>query len=152
MARRWMVLAGLVAAGLMVAGSGLASGPPAQDPDLMRVQREVWEVYFAGDTTRLRQLTPGLVTLDGGPQVFGDQERAVGGSARFHAGGGRLVELTFPALRVQQFGDVAIVYSTYRLVTVQGSDTSRSGGRATEVFVRQHGTWVNPGWHLDSGQ
>jgi len=33
---------------------------------------------------------------------------------------------------------------------VMGSDTMRQGGRATEVFVRQNGMWVNPGWHLDS--
>jgi hypothetical protein len=151
MRRHWVVLGAPLAA-LLLAAWSRAGQEPAQNPDLMRVQREVWEVFFAGDTARLRALTPGLIAIDGGSTTFSDQESMVRSSARFHAGGGRLVELTFPVLRVQRFGDVAIVYSKYRLVTVMGGDTSRQGGRATEVFVRQNGAWVNPGWHLDSGQ
>jgi hypothetical protein len=118
----------------------------------MRVQREVWDTWFAGDTSRLRQLTPGLIAIDGGGPgpVFSDQEAAVEGSARFHAGGGRLLDLSFPEMRGQRFGDVVIVYSTYHLVMLMGADTLRQKGRATEVFVRQNGRWVNPGWHLDS--
>ena len=77
----------------------------------MRVQREVWDVWYAGDTARLRQLTPGLLAINNGSDAFGDQESTVRASARFHAGGGRLVDLSFPVLRVQRFGDVAIVYS-----------------------------------------
>jgi hypothetical protein len=26
---------------------------------------------------------------------------------------------------------------------------ARSKGRLTEIFVRQNGRWVHPGWHLD---
>jgi len=125
---------------------------PFADPDLMRVQREVWEVWYAGDTTRLRQMTPGLTAINNGEESFSDQDAAVRGSARFHAAGGRLLELTFPQMRVQRFGDVAIVYSTFHSVALIGSDTLRQSGRATEVFVRRNGTWINPGWHLDSGQ
>jgi len=151
MARRSALLGGLAAAGLL-AGLRAASGAgPQQDPELMRVQREVWDVWYAGDTARLRQLTPGLIAINDHSEAFSDQEQMVSASARFHAGGGRLLELTFPTLRVQRFGDVAIVYSTYRSVAVMGNDTMRQRGRATEVFVRQNGGWVNPGWHLDSG-
>ncbi len=128
------------------------SAPPRSDPDLMRVQREVWEVWYGGDTARLRQLTPGLVALGDGGDSFSDQEAAVHGSARFHASGGRLLELSFPQMRVQRFGDVAVVYSTFHSVALVQGDTQRRTGRATEVFVRQNGKWVNPGWHLDSGK
>lgn len=140
------------AGGLSCTSSGrtAAGTAPLADPDLLRVQREVWEVWFAGDTARLRQLTPGLIAIDGGEPVFSDQEATVVGSARFHAGGGRLLEVSFPEMRGQRFGDVVIVYSTYRLVMLMGADTLRQKGRATEVFVRQNGSWVNPGWHLDS--
>ena len=148
---RWRVLGGLVAVGLLAAGQS-ASSRPTQDPDLMRAQREVWDVWYAGDTARLRQLTPGLIAINSGGDEFAGQEAMVRASAQFHEGGGRLVELSFPTLRVQRFGDVAIVYSTYRSVAVMGNDTMRQGGRATEVFVRQNGGWVNPGWHLDAGR
>ena len=133
-------------------GAETESTSPLSDPELMRVQREVWEVWYAGDTTRLRQLTPGLIAINNGGQTFIDQAAAVVGSAQFHAGGGRLLALNFPEMRVQRFGDVAIVYSTFRSVAVIGGDTLRQSGRATEVFVRRGGNWVNPGWHLDSGQ
>ena len=150
MALRWALLAGLAAAGLGAGMRSVTGAGPAQDPELMRVQREVWEVWYAGDTARLRQLTPGLIAITDHSDAFDDQEQVVRESARFHAGGGRLLELSFPTLRVQQFGDVAIIYSTYRSVAVMGSDTMRQRGHATEVFVRQHGSWVNPGWHLSA--
>ena len=122
-----------------------------EDPDLLRVQREVWEVYFAGDTARLRALTPDLIAINNGGGTWSDQESTVRGSARFKARGGRLIDLKFPSMKVQRFGDVAIVYSTFSLATVLGADTSRQSGRATEVFVKRNGKWVNPGWHLDDG-
>ena len=123
------------AGGLSCTSSGrtAAGTAPLADPDLLRVQ-----------------LTPGLIAIDGGEPVFSDQEATVVGSARFHAGGGRLLKVSFPEMRGQRFGDVVIVYSTYRLVMLMGADTLRQKGRATEVFVRQNGSWVNPGWHLDS--
>ena len=148
---------------MIIAGAGCAQGraalgPPiaaaAADPGLMRVQRAVWDAWYAGDTALVRALTPALVTINpgGGSSDFGDQEHAIQASARFHAGGGRLVSLDFPAMKVQILGaDVAVIYSTYRSVAVMGNDTMRTNGRATEVFVRQNGRWVNPGWHLDSG-
>jgi hypothetical protein len=121
------------------------------DPEFMQSQRRVWEAWFAGDTATLRLLTPGLVAISQGTPVFSDQEQEIRNSAQFQANGGRLLELSFPEVRLQRFGDVAIMYSTYHLVTVMGSDTMRQAGHATEVFVRQKGAWRNPGWHLDGG-
>ncbi len=121
------------------------------DPDLLRVQREVWEVYFAGDTARLRALTPDLVAIDGDNPAWSDQKAMIESSAHFKASGGRLVDLQFPKMKIQRFGDVAIVYSTFTLATVTGGKTSRQSGRASEVFVKRNGKWVNPGWHLDNG-
>jgi hypothetical protein len=81
----------------------VAAGADAvQDPDLLRVQREIWEVWYAGDTARVRALTPGLITLGDSDEPFADQEAVVRESAQFHAAGGRLLELTFPQLRVQR--------------------------------------------------
>ena len=148
---------GIMIRRLVIGGAlGLAACGPAgaaqEDPELMRVQREVWDVWFAGDTARLRELTPGLIAINDHSDTFGDQEGTIQGSARFHAAGGRLVDLSFSDMRVQRFGDVAVIYSKYRLLAVTGSDTLRMGGRASETFVRHQGRWVNPGWHLDAGQ
>src|SRR5437868_14351265 len=71
-----------------------AAGTSLDDPGLRRIQREVWEVWYGGDTARLRELTPSLVAV--GARGFDDQESTIQGSARFHASGGRLVELEFP--------------------------------------------------------
>lgn len=86
----------------------------------------------------------------GGP--FSSFRDEVAASASFKKNSGRLVDLSFPEMRVQQFGDVVVVYTQYRLAFVMGADTTRQSGRATEVFVKRDGKWVNPAWHMDSGK
>jgi len=34
--------------------------------------------------------------------------------------------------------------------TEENGKRSVNSGRATEIFVRRNGEWVNPGWHTDS--
>jgi len=36
--------------------------------------------------------------------------------------------------------------------TEENGKRSVSSGRATEIFVRRNGEWVNPGWHTDNFQ
>jgi len=71
-------------------------------------------------------------------------------AAEFHAQGGKLVRLEFPRTEVQHFGDVAIVWSNFLVETQMDGKSSVSTGRASEVFVRRDGHWLNPGWHTDS--
>ena len=128
-------------------------GGPVQDPidpELSRAQRSVWEAWYAGDTAQVRALTPDLVAIGSHNDGFGDQENIVRASARFHAGGGRLLDLGFTDLHVRRYGDVAVIYSHYHLTIFTGRDTVSDAGRATEIFVRRQGRWLNPGWHLDS--
>ena len=70
-------------------------------------------------------------------------------AAEFHGKGGKLLRLEFPRTEVQHFGDVAIVWSSYVLETELDGKSSSSAGRATGIFVRQHGHWTNPGWHTE---
>ena len=56
----------------------------------------------------------------------------------------------FVLLEIQQFGDVAILYSEYRVETEMHGKRSISAGRATEIFVLHDGKWTNPGWHTDA--
>jgi hypothetical protein len=143
-----MLVAALVAASTV-------HGSPQQDtltPELARAQRAVWEAWYAGDTAQVRALTPGLVAISSEGNRFDDQEATIRASAGFHARGGRLAGLSFTDLHVRNYGSVVMIYSRYHTVTVMGRDTSRGDGRATEVFVRQNGRWVNPGWHLDNAR
>lgn len=80
-----------------------------------------------------------------------DQPAVFRSADEFQAEGGKLVSLEFPRTRVQHFGDVAIIWSEYRLVIDTKGKTSTSSGRVTEVFVLRDGKWVNPGWHTDYG-
>jgi len=72
------------------------------------------------------------------------------GSARFAAGGGKLIRLEFPKTEIQAYGYAAIVYSNYVYEIEQGGARSVNSGRVTEVFVYRNGAWVNPSWHMDS--
>ena len=77
-------------------------------------------------------------------------EAVLEGSARFAAGGGKLVRLEFPKTEIQAYGSTAIVYSNYVYEIEQGGKRSANSGRVTEVFVNRNGAWVNPSWHMDA--
>ncbi|WP_410960336.1 DUF4440 domain-containing protein, partial [Salmonella sp. SAL4431] len=59
------------------------------------------------------------------------------------------IRLEFPRTEIQVYGNTAIIYTTYlyELATPDGP-SQVSTGKATEIFVRRNGAWVNPGWHL----
>jgi ketosteroid isomerase-like protein len=69
----------------------------------------------------------------------------------FLADGGKLLKLEFPTTEFQVYGDVAVLYSRYTVDFEIGGNSFTQSGRATEVFRRVKGRWVNTGWHLDRG-
>lgn len=121
--------------------------------DLQRAREAVWRAWFANDRETLERMLPDdFVGIGWGGGPWDSQETALAGAAGFAASGGRLTALTFTDDRWQRFGDVATVFSNYRVVLQIGDAITIQAGRATEVFVRRDGEWVNPAWHLDSGQ
>ena len=119
---------------------------------LLEAREAVWRAYFAGDRAALEKLLPEeLLTLEPGGE-WGNRKAVFEGSARFAAGGGKLVRLEFPKTEMQVYGPTAIVYSSYLYEIEQGGKRSVNTGRVTEVFVNRNGTWVNPSWHMDTGQ
>lgn len=151
-ARLLVTLAQVAVVGCM-SGQAASESLASIDPALAKVQREIWDVWFAGDTDRLKEIIPqDLVVMNSGGGGFSGFRDEVDASASFEKAGGRLIDLTFPEMRAQQFGDVVVVYTQYRLAYVMGTDTTRQSGRATEVFVKRDGRWVNPAWHMDSGK
>jgi hypothetical protein len=129
------------------------TGLPAQRPNdeaLLRARESVWRAWFAGDTRTLQALVPPeTIVMSGGEKEWKHQSDVLRSSAEFHSKGGKLVRLEFPRTEVQHFGDVAIVWSSYVVETEVDGKRSLGSSRVTEIFVRQHGQWTNPGWHTD---
>jgi Domain of unknown function (DUF4440) len=127
------------------------SAQKQNDEQLLSVREQVWRAWFAGDTKTLEELVPpGTIVMSGGEEKWKNQPDVLRAALEFHAQGGKLVRLEFPRTEVQHFGNVAIVWSSYVVETEVDGKRSSSPGRVTEIFVRQHGRWTNPGWHTDA--
>jgi ketosteroid isomerase-like protein len=119
--------------------------------NLLKVREAVWRSWFANDAKTLRELVPPeTIVISAGEKQWKHQAAVLQSAADFHAQGGKLIRLEFPHTEVQQFGEVAILYSEYRLETEMHGKHSLSSGRATEIFVRHNGQWTNPGWHPEA--
>jgi Domain of unknown function (DUF4440) len=132
--------------------TALAEGSRANDKDdeLLKAREAVWRAWFAGDTKTLEKLVPpGTIVMSGGEEKWKSQVDVLRTSAEFHAKGGKLLRLEFPRTEVQHFGDVAIIWSSYVVELEVDGKRSVGSSRVTEIFLRQHGQWTNPGWHTD---
>jgi Domain of unknown function (DUF4440) len=142
-----VVLVGTVAAAPM---AGAAADAAKIDPEVLKVREAAWRAWFAGDTDALSRLLPPEfigISMEGSLTSL---PRTLEESRAFRAGGGRLVSLEFPETRAQRYGDVVVLYGRYAVVLSSGGAESAVSGRLTEVFVRQGGRWLHPGWHLDT--
>jgi hypothetical protein len=123
---------------------------PVIDPAVLAARETAWRAYFAGDVQRLGNLLPEeFIGIGMNEAPFADRAAALDGARAFHAGGGRLVRLTFPETRAQRFGDVVVLYGRYEVVLESDGAERTMRGRLTETFVRRDGKWWHPGWHLD---
>src|SRR5258708_15562149 len=69
---------------------------------LLDAREAVWRAYFAGDRAALEKLLPEeLLTIEPGGGDWGNRKAALDGSARFAAGGGKLVRLEVPKTEIQ---------------------------------------------------
>ena len=114
-----------------------------------KARDKVWRAWFGGDTATLRSvLTPDVMTIDGSARDWQDLNAAMRGSVAFAASGSRLASIEFPRSRVQRFGNVVIVFSTYQLSFDTKTGRTTQTGRASEVFVCRGGVLLNSSWHL----
>jgi Domain of unknown function (DUF4440) len=143
-----------IAALIAILAGGSAQSFAANQDDggqLLKVREAVWRSWFANDANTLRELVPpGTIVISSGEPLWKHQSEVLQSAVDFQAQGGRLIRLEFPRTEIQRFGDVAILYSQYMVETEMKGKRSVSAGRATEVFVLQHGHWTNPGWHTDA--
>ncbi|HTE92693.1 MAG TPA: nuclear transport factor 2 family protein [Bradyrhizobium sp.] len=120
---------------------------------LLDAREAVWRAYFAGDRATLDKLIPEeTVAIEAGDNNWSNRQSILDSSAQFAKSGGKLVKLEFPKTEIQVYGFTAMVYSNYVYELEVGGQHVNRSGRVTEVFVSRNGQWVNPGWHMDSGE
>ena len=146
---------GIALVGLCLGASAVGAGDltAKERTELLAVRDSAWHAWFAGDRATLEKLMPpDALTISAGVPEWHDLAGVLESSRAFAATGARLTRLAFPRTEVQVYGDAAFVYSLYEF-DLDGPQGKRSAaGRATEIFVRQDGRWLHPGWHLDSGR
>jgi ketosteroid isomerase-like protein len=151
MTNRWKIILVAITIAVTTLGTAGLSARQENDRELLQVRESVWRAWFAGDIKSLRGLVPvETIVMSSDEREWKHQENVLQSAANFHAQGGKLVRLEFPRTEVQHFGDVAIVWSNFLVETEMNGKDSVSTGRASEIFVRRNGRWLNPGWHTDS--
>ena len=118
--------------------------------EILAVRESAWRSWFANDTAAFKRVVPELVALgwDGG--AWEDRAQAMAAMGEFAKTGMTLSQLEFPRNVFQMYGDVVILYTSFRLVLKSpAGQTDETTGRGTEIFVRRNGRWVHTGWHLD---
>jgi hypothetical protein len=120
--------------------------------ELLALREAAWRTWFANDSAGFTRVVPDeLVALgwDGG--TWDDRRQTIAQMRAFAREGLTLTSLEFPRNVWQHYGDVVILYTSFRLVlTDREGQAQETAGRGTEVFVRRQGRWVHTGWHLDT--
>jgi Domain of unknown function (DUF4440) len=157
--RRWVAAALPFVALWFVSAPLMAQAAPSVSTPLSRtdlaalevIRKDVWVHWFTGDTAQLRRvLAPELVAISADAPHWQTLDETIAGSAKFKAGGGRFVSVTFESNTVHHFRDVVVMFSHYAVVTERAGTRATQKGLATEVFVRTNGRWVHTSWQLDS--
>lgn len=145
----------------LVTGVGTSSlsaqqfGPqpdPATQREILALREAAWRAWFANDRAGFERTVPDeLVALGWNGGSWDDRVQTLAGMAEFAKGGSKLTALEFPRNVFQRYGDVVILYTSFRLVlTDPAGQAQEITGRGTEVFVRRSGRWIHTGWHLDT--
>ena len=140
----------------LAAGSPLIGQDYGPQPDaaakreILAVRETAWRSWFTNDTAAFKRVVPELVALgwDGG--TWEDRAQTMSAMGEFAKTGMALSQLEFPRNVFQMYGDVVVLYTSFRLVLKSpAGQTEETTGRGTEIFVRRNGRWVHTGWHLD---
>jgi ketosteroid isomerase-like protein len=126
---------------------------PAERKELLGVRQLVWESYFLNDQAKLRELIGNdFITMNPADQHWQNRDEFLAGANAFAEHQGKLVSLSFPRTEIQDFGDVAILYSLVQITMESQGKRESLSCRSTEIFQKRNGGWVNTGAHVDSGQ
>ena len=132
---------------------GQTTTTSAERKELLEVRRLVWDSYFLNDQARLKELIgEDFITINPGEEHWQNRAEFVAGARAFADHQGKLVSLSFPRTEVQDFGDVAVLYSLVQITMESQGKRESLSCRSTEVFQKRGGRWVNTGAHVDSGR
>lgn len=147
-----------LAVAIVAAASPISAQQFGPQPDaatkreILALREAAWRTWFANDRAGFERVVPAeLVALgwDGG--AWSDRAGTLASMAEFAGSGRTLTALEFPRNVFQHYGDVVILYTTFRIVlTDRAGEAQETRGRGTEVFVRRGGRWTHTGWHLDT--
>lgn len=123
----------------------------ATQAEILTLREAAWRTWFSNDQAGFQRVVPDeLVALGWGGGPWDDRAGTQARMEQFAATGQTLQTLEFPRNVFQRYGDVIILYTSFRLVLVdREGKTAETSGRGTEVFVRRNGRWIHTGWHLD---
>jgi hypothetical protein len=137
----------------LVGYSGAVILTPAQKSSLLKARKAVWRAYFTNDQTLLDQLVPENTIVLGNSEEkpFTRKAEILEAAKNLGERGVKLAKLEFPQTKMQVFGQVAIIYTTYHYeLRTRSGELITDRGNAVEIFVFRNGSWVNPGWQLSS--
>jgi hypothetical protein len=140
----------LVALGL--AAGGVNAQSTKLERQLIAARDTVWRAWFHNDTALLRRfIPPAAATLEGRDRETRWNTRAdiIAGAHGFAESKRRFVDVMFENTRIAPMGNSALVQSNYAIVVETNGKRDTTRGRATELFVLQGTTWVNPYWQLE---
>jgi hypothetical protein len=110
----------------------------------------VWRAWFAGDTVALSKLVPGALAAGSSWAPWDDRAATLQAARASAMSGTRLVDIRFDSSTVTLDGNVAVMRSRFTYTTETATHQKRIvTGRATEIFVREQGKWLNPFWYLE---
>lgn len=135
-----------------------ATSVPAQLPAdwktrLFQAREAAWRDFF-GNPDGLAAVLPDDFVGMSDRYPWRNRAATLEESRQTFAGGSRIATLEFPDNIVQQYGEVAIIYTTYAFSLRQGDKVGPvTKGQATELFRWDGKRWLHTGWHLaDAGQ
>lgn len=148
----------LVGAVMTLTTSTVAAQSFGPEPDaktraeLLSLREGAWRAYFANDAKAFRRIVPDeLVAIGWSGGEWSDAATTLEHMKVFASSGKKLSLLEFPSNVFQLYGDVAILYTRFKIVLTASDGSSQTvRGRGTEVFVKRKGRWIHTGWHLDS--
>jgi hypothetical protein len=139
---------------LIASGIALPIGAQSSDLELQLVAARdtVWRAFFRNDTALLhRYIPPAAATAEGAAAMRWSTRDDIMAAAGFASSKSRLIDVTFENTQIVSSGHSALVQSNYQVIIESGERRDTTRGRATELFVRQGTTWVNPYWQLEQG-
>jgi Domain of unknown function (DUF4440) len=125
---------------------------PVFRKQILVAREAVWKAWFTNDRAALEKLIPEeAIAIDSASETWSNRKAIFASAQRFADSGGKLLRLEFPKTEIQAYGNTIIVYTTYLVETEVDGKRNVEQGRGTEMFVKRGDTFVNVGWHLDSG-